>query len=297
MINHANTYTVTNTNTLKPRCSQDAPPDPGSLTTRQSPPPVHILVVTGLERPPEGTLVTIAHTASEYWAGSEDSGWEWGMLCREEGCGAECPAWEQPPPLLGFSIPARAGPRGASTLCLPARIWHVSAEAFSAAPEPPPPRPPAFSYSRPPLSPWRRPTSAATAALSSRRCWAKRESLILELPPLARDAGLRGPIWGAPRVAWSSPKGLWARGASTQNPECLRRDPPRTRPPRCLPWAAQDPGSPGRVEQGGSSRLTAPGLDPGKAGLGDKAWEGRGGGPSIPLTFLTAQPHPRPLRP
>lgn len=68
-----------------------------------------------------------------------------------------CPA--QPPPPLGFSIPTRAGPRGASALCLPPGFWHVSAEAPRAAPE----------ASPTPHSPGRAPRPASGAGPPVRR--------------------------------------------------------------------------------------------------------------------------------
>lgn len=59
----------------------------------------------------------------------------------------------------------------------------------------------------------------------------------LELPPLAPDAGLGGPVWGAPRVEWSSPKGLWAPAATAQSPGVLEEGPaplvPTQVPPFC----------------------------------------------------------------
>lgn len=150
-------------------------------------------------------------------------------MCTEEGCGAECPALEQPPPLLGFSIPARAGPRGASMLCLPAGIWHVSAEAFGAAPEPPPPT--RASRSAPGAGPPVRPPPLCPPADAGRSSKASPWSC-RRLPGAQVSATGSGahPVWrgAAPRVYGRG-------GASTQNPGCLRRDPPRTCPPRCPP--------------------------------------------------------------
>lgn len=139
-------------------------------------------MVTGLERSTEGTLATVAHTASG--CRTREGGDVRGRRVRGI---VPCPA--QPPPPSGFSIPARAGPRqGASALCLPPAFSHVSAEAPRAAPEVPPP----LSWPRPPPSQWRRPASAATAALSS-RAWIRGPSAKAprpEWPPHAWDTGL-----------------------------------------------------------------------------------------------------------
>lgn len=120
-------------------------------------------------------------------------------------------------------------------------------------PEPRPKPPP--SWPRPPLSPWRRPASAATAALSSRGCrggarkphaWSCRR-----LPRTQVSVARSGahPAWSgaAPRVCGRRRRLLRAPG-------CLRKDPPRSCPPRCLPSAVQDPRCPGR---GGAGRVVS----------------------------------------
>lgn len=120
----------------------------GPLPTRQSPPTVHILVVTCLECPPEGPLVTIAHKASACWGGS--GGGVWGVRRRRVRGTEPRPdlaaflSRDSPPPhpdlaasSLGIFHLRSRGPRGARALCLRPGIGHVSAEAPRAAPEAP----------------------------------------------------------------------------------------------------------------------------------------------------------------
>lgn len=74
----------------------------------------------------------------------------------------------------------------------------------------------------------------------------------LELPPLAPDAGLGGPVWGAHRVERSSPKGLWAPAATAQSPGVLEKGPAPLVPTQVPPFCgagSQVPGA-GRGREG-----------------------------------------------
>lgn len=174
-------------------------------------------------------------------------------MCREEGCRASALLGHSRHLSWDFPSQARAGPRGASALCLSPGIWHVSAEALGASPEAAAPRTPA-SWPRPPLSPWRRPASAMTAALSSGGCRGRGE--IFTPGPAAACLGFRSrrPDLGRSHSERSSPEGLWERGGGRLPiaSGCLRRDPPHTCPPRSgspLRYRSLVPGA-GRARKG-----------------------------------------------
>lgn len=100
-------------------------------------------------------------------------------------------------------------------------------------PVPRPKPPPPLSWPRPPLSPWRRPASAVTAALSSRGCWGGGESLTPGLVAACLRCRSRRPDLGC--TGMEQPRGSVGAGGGGRLPrasECLRRDPPHTCPPR-----------------------------------------------------------------
>lgn len=172
---------------------------------------------------------------------------------------------------LGIFHPGLRGPERREHALSPApHLARFRRSSRSRARSPPPGR-------APPLSPWRRPASAATAALSSRGC----------------RGGARKPhAWSCRRLPWTqvsvarsgahpawsgaTPRVCGRRRRLLRAPGCLRKDPPRSCPPSASLLRCRIPSARGGAGQGGSSRLLAPRLDPGKAGLGDKDWMGRG---------------------
>ena len=175
-------------------------------------------------------------------------------------------------------MPARAGPREASALCLPPGSRRDSAEALRAAPGAPPP------LAAPP----------AQRVAQARQCGDRRfvltrmpgpsaKALFPKLPPRALEAGFGSRIWGAPRVEPSSPKGLEAQGASAWSFVGLERGPAPFRParahPRLAPCRGAGAGSPGGAGLSGTGRVFstwAPDLDPGREGLRGKVQVGGG---------------------
>lgn len=151
---------------------------------------------------------------------------------------------------LGIFHPGLRGPERRQHALSPApHLAHFRRSSRSRARSPP------SSWPRPPLSPWRRPASAATAALSSRGCWGGARKphawSCRRLPRTQVSVARSGahPAWSgaAPRVCGRRRRLLRALG-------CLRKDPPRSCPPRCLPSAVQDPRCPGR---GGAGRVVS----------------------------------------
>lgn len=155
-------------------------------------------------------------------------------MCGEEGCGASALLGRSRHLSWDFPSRARAGPRGASALCLLQGIWHVSAEAPGASPEAAAPPPPLLAA--PPAQPL-----AQARQCSDRRfvlSWMpgrRRKPHTLtcrRLPGMqisATESGVHPTRNGAaPRVCGSPGGGLRLPRASG----CLRRDPPHTCPPR-----------------------------------------------------------------
>lgn len=189
-------------------------------------------------------------------------------MCGEEGCGASALLGRSRHLSWDFPSRARAGPRGASALCLLQGIWHVSAEAPGASPEAAAPPPPLLAA--PPAQPL-----AQARQCSDRRfvlSWMpgrRRKPHTLtcrRLPGMqisATESGVHPTRNGAaPRVCGSPGGGLRLPRASG----CLRRDPPHTCPPRSSSPLCCSARSPGR---GGAGRVVStygPGLDPGKEG-------------------------------
>ena len=275
-------------------------PEPRTLLARRSPLIVHVLVVTGLERSTEGTLATVAHTAS--WVPDQREWW----CAWKKGAGYSALPGAAASS-LGIFHPGSRGPvarseRALSPACFLARFRRSSPRRARSHPHPFPGRAPRpASGAGPPV---RRPRLCPLARGFGGRARKPRAPSGRRMPGtqvLAVGSEARPSPSGTARGSVGTGR---VRGAGKRLPGALRRlreDQPRPAqhvPIQVwLPAAVQEPE--GGAGRGGSSQLRAPGLNPVRQRQGDKAREGRDreGGPQSLLLFPTTNPTPRPLRP